>query len=52
MDKTQFIISLQQNYENMSLFFNSDITPAIKIPLAVNYSFSRKMFNGLQHDGI
>lgn len=50
MDKTQFIISLQQNYENMSLFFNSDITPAIKIPLAVNYSFSRETFNGLQFE--
>lgn len=50
MDKTQFITSLQQNYESMSLFFNADMSSAIKVPLAVHYSFSRETFQGIQFE--
>lgn len=50
MEKNHFITLLQQNYDSMSLFFNADMTPAIKIPLAVQYSFSRETFNGMQFE--
>ena len=50
MDKKHFITSLQQNYDSMSLFFSADITTAIKVPLAVQYSFSRETFNGMQFE--
>ncbi|WP_274308608.1 DUF4003 family protein [Solibacillus daqui] len=50
MDKNHFITSLQQNYERMSLFFSADITPAIKVPLAVQYTFSRETFHGIQFE--
>lgn len=51
MEKNHFITLLQQNYNSMSLFFNADMTPAIKIPLAVQYTFSRETFNGIQFEG-
>lgn len=50
MDKTQFITRLQQNYESISLFFSADMTAAIKVPLAVQYSFSRETFHGTQFE--
>lgn len=50
MEKDYFITLLQQNYDTMSLFFSAEMTPAIKIPLAVHYSFSRETFNGPQFE--
>ena len=50
MEKDYFITLLQQNYDTMSLFFNAEMTPAIKIPLAVHYTFSRETFNGAQFE--
>ena len=50
MEKDYFITLLQQNYDTMSLFFNAEMTPAIKIPLAVHYTFSRETFNGPQFE--
>lgn len=50
MERDYFIALLQQNYDTMSLFFSSEMTPAMKIPLAVQYSFSRETFNGLQFE--
>ena len=46
MDKTSFIQLLRHNYERMELFFGSDLSNKIKIPLAVQFTFSRETFNG------
>ena len=50
MEKSLFITLLQQNYERMDLFFSGDVSASIKIPLAVQYTFSRETFIGSQFE--
>lgn len=50
MDQKTFIQLLKYNYERMELFFGSDLSNKIKIPLAVKFSFSRETFNGPQFE--
>ena len=50
MDKTSFIQLLKHNYERMDLFFSTDLSSTIKIPLAVQFTFSRETFNGTQFE--
>lgn len=50
MDQKTFIQLLKHNYERMELFFGSDLSNKIKIPLAVQFTFSRETFNGTQFE--
>lgn len=50
MDKTSFIQLLKHNYERMDLFFSTDLSNNIKIPLVVQFTFSRETFNGTQFE--
>lgn len=47
MDKLNFLSLLQQNYDRISNFFGYDKATAIRIPLAVQYTFSRETFSGV-----
>ncbi|MEK5078624.1 DUF4003 family protein [Solibacillus sp. FSL W7-1436] len=46
MDRTAFIQLLKNNNERMELFFGSDVQSNARIPLAVQFTFSRETFNG------
>ncbi|WP_339196609.1 DUF4003 family protein [Solibacillus sp. FSL R5-0449] len=46
MDQTAFIQLLKNNNERMELFFGSDVQSNARIPLAVQFTFSRETFNG------
>ncbi|MGN7477675.1 DUF4003 family protein [Solibacillus silvestris] len=50
MDKTSFIQLFEHNYERMALFFGADVSSNVRIPLAVQFTFSRETFNGLQFE--
>ena len=50
MDKQNFLALLQQNYERISNFFGYDMATAIRIPLAIQYSFSGKTFSGVEFE--
>lgn len=46
MDQTAFIQLLKNNNERMELFFGADVQSNARIPLAVQFTFSRETFNG------
>lgn len=46
MEQTAFIQLLKNNNERMELFFGADVQSAARIPLAVQFTFSRETFNG------
>lgn len=50
MEKSSFIQLLSQNYERMELFFGTNETSNIRIPLANQFTFSRETFNGPKFD--
>lgn len=50
MEKQQFLSRLKQNYERVSNFFGYEIATSIRIPLAVQYTFSRETFSGIHYE--
>lgn len=50
MDKAKFIQLLKENYERIELFLGADRTNNIRIPLAVQFAFSRETFNGISFE--
>ena len=50
MEKASFITNLEQNFERISLFFGLGLPTNIQIPLAVQFTFSRETFNGIQFE--
>ena len=50
MEKATFITNLEQNFERISLFFGLGLPTNIQIPLAVQFTFSRETFNGIQFE--
>ena len=46
MDQTAFIQLLKHNHARMELFFGADLQSNARIPLAVQFTFSRETFNG------
>lgn len=51
MDQTAFIQLLKNNNERMELFFGAGVQSNARIPLAVQFTFSRETFNGPLFEG-